>query len=196
VPSPCRLVSRELLYTALTRQRQRIVVLHQGGIAELQRYSQVGRSETARRFTNLFDAPHPVEVEGQFLEDRLIHRTARGEAVRSKSEVIIADHLAHRNIRYKYEKALTMGEITKYPDFTIEDDDAGITYFWEHCGMLADPQYREKWKAKEHWYRQNGILPFAEGGGPNGTLIVTQDEPNGGISSDGIAGVMLKAFSK
>ena len=30
LPNPCRLLSRELLYTALTRQRNRIVVLHQG----------------------------------------------------------------------------------------------------------------------------------------------------------------------
>ena len=30
VPNPCRLLSPELLYTALTRQRRRIVLLHQG----------------------------------------------------------------------------------------------------------------------------------------------------------------------
>ena len=30
LPNPCRLLSRELLYTALTRQKDRIVILHQG----------------------------------------------------------------------------------------------------------------------------------------------------------------------
>ena len=39
LPNPCRLLSRELLYTALTRQRNRIVVLHQGPRSELKRFA-------------------------------------------------------------------------------------------------------------------------------------------------------------
>ena len=35
LPNPCRLLSRELLYTALTRQKDRIVILHQGPRTEL-----------------------------------------------------------------------------------------------------------------------------------------------------------------
>src|SRR4029079_19377884 len=62
LPNPCRLVSRELLYTALTRQRNRVVILHQGPRTELRRYSSDDRSETARRLTNLFRAPLPIEV--------------------------------------------------------------------------------------------------------------------------------------
>ena len=37
--------------------------------------------------------PQIVENDGAFYEDKLIHRTARGEMVRSKSEVIIANAL-------------------------------------------------------------------------------------------------------
>jgi hypothetical protein len=29
---------------------------------------------------------------------------------------------------------------------TIEDDDAGITYYWEHCGLLHDPAYARRWE--------------------------------------------------
>jgi len=29
IPNPCRLLSRELLYTALTRQREQVVLFHQ-----------------------------------------------------------------------------------------------------------------------------------------------------------------------
>ena len=47
------LVSRELLYTALTRQRDRVVIMHQGPRTELRKYSSDDRSETARRLTNL-----------------------------------------------------------------------------------------------------------------------------------------------
>ena len=121
LPNPCRLLSRELLYTALTRQKDRIVILHQGPRTELRKYSSDDRSETARRLTNLFVAPSPVEIDGRFFEENLIHRTARGEMVRSKSEVIIADHLADKGVDYGYEQPLTIEGVTKYPDFTIED---------------------------------------------------------------------------
>jgi hypothetical protein len=57
-------------------------------------------SETARRLTNLFAHPRPVEHVGAFLEDGLIHRTSCGELVRSKSEVVIANLLHSMGISY------------------------------------------------------------------------------------------------
>ncbi|MFO1461564.1 MAG: AAA family ATPase, partial [Verrucomicrobiota bacterium] len=200
LPNPCRLLSRELLYTALTRQRNRVVVLHQGRVADLHRFSHDAFSETAKRLTNLFGKPKPVaiKVPGQavptFLEEKLIHRTMRGEAVRSKSEVIIADHLANRGLVYRYEAPLTLGGETRFPDFTVEDSDTGITYYWEHCGMFYDAGYRKRWEAKLHWYRQHQILPFEEGGGSNGSLVITTDDVAGGISSADIAAVVKKVF--
>jgi hypothetical protein len=88
IPSPCRLLSRELLYTALTRHRERIVIFHQGDLHDLRRLGAATFSETASRVTNLFIDPEPVEVDGKFLEANLIHKTRKGIAVRSKSEVI------------------------------------------------------------------------------------------------------------
>ena len=67
LPNPCHLLSRELVYTALTRQKDRIVILHQGPRTELRKYSSDDRSETARRLTNLFVAPSPVEINGRCL---------------------------------------------------------------------------------------------------------------------------------
>ena len=183
LPNPCRLLSRELLYTALTRQKNRIIILHQGPRTELRKFSSDDRSETARRLTNLFVAPLPVEIDGRFFDDYLIHRTARDEMVRSKSEVIIADHLANHDVQYIYEKPLTINGMTKYPDFTIEDMEAGVTFYWEHCGMLHVPSYRRRWEEKLGWYRSHGILPQEEGGGENGMLIITRDEANGSIDS-------------
>lgn len=183
LPNPCRLLSRELLYTALTRQKDRIVILHQGPRTELRKFSSDDRSETARRLTNLFNAPSPVVINGHFFEEYLIHRTARGEMVRSKSEVIIADHLANKDVEYGYEQPLTIDGVTKYPDFTVADMESGLTYYWEHCGMLHVPSYRRRWEEKLAWYRTHGILPREEGSGENGTLIITRDEANGSIDS-------------
>jgi hypothetical protein len=101
--------------------------------------------------------------------------------------VIIANLLHAKGIDYHYEHPLELGGVVKYPDFTIEDDDAGITYLWEHCGMLHDPAYRRRWEEKQQWYRTHGILPLEQGGGPKGTLIVTRDQPDGGIDSAGIS---------
>lgn len=184
VPNPCRLLSRELLYTALTRQTEKVVVLHQGPLAELLAYSSVGNSETAGRLTNLFDPPLPVEVQGRYLEDRLIHRTADGTLVRSKSEVIIADALASHGIAYSYESPFVGDDGTqRLPDFTIEDAATGELYLWEHLGMLSVPKYWKSWERKVQWYAENGVLPQSEGGGERGTLVVTTDDDGGGIDS-------------
>ena len=116
LPNPCRLLSRELLYTALTRQKEKVVILHQGDRSELRRYSSACWSETARRLTNLFQPPNPIEIEGRFYEANLIHRTSKDELVRSKSEVIVADRLAALNVEYSYEKKLTLNGESRYPD--------------------------------------------------------------------------------
>lgn len=194
LPNPCRLLSRELLYTALTRQKNRIVILHQGPRIELRKYSSDDRSETARRLTNLFVAPSPVLINGRFYEKYLIHRTAREEMVRSKSEVIIADHLANKGIDYRYEQPLTIEGVTKYPDFTVEDMESGLTYYWEHCGMLHVPTYRRRWEEKLAWYRTHDILPYEEGGGDRGILIITRDEANGSIDSSKITKLMAEVL--
>jgi hypothetical protein len=41
--------------------------------------------------------------------------------------------------------------------------------------MLDLPDYARKWELKKAWYAGNGILPHDQGGGPNGTLMWTDD---------------------
>jgi ATP-dependent exoDNAse (exonuclease V) alpha subunit len=188
LPNPCRLLSRELLYTALTRQRERVVILHQGDRMDLQKYTSDYYSDAARRLTNLFEEPEQVEVKDRFLESNLIHVSRDGEPKRSKSEVIIANELLSADIDFEYEAPLA-GEDggVRYPDFTIEDYAAGETYYWEHCGMLDVPEYRRRWESKKDWYRDQEILPQEEGGGERGTLLVTKDDEEGGIDSEEIS---------
>lgn len=187
VPNPCRLLSPELLYTALTRQQDRIVLLHQGPLVALKNYSQGHLSETARRLTNLFEAPSPVQIETRYLEDKLIHRTRRGEAVRSKSEVVIADLLYSLKVDYRYEQELVADDGSRrLPDFTVDDPASGLKVYWEHLGMMNIPRYAERWSQKLEWYRTQGILLESEGGGPNGTLVTSEDDPRGGIDAQAI----------
>jgi len=126
-----------------------------------------------------------------------IHKTKRGETVRSKSEVIIADALASYNINYVYEKEIIINNQKKSPDFTIQH--GALTYYWEHLGMLNKPGYRIYSEEKKEWYRSNDILPYEEGGGKNGFLIVTKDFYNndssyGSIDSQKIHQIIKEIF--
>ncbi len=194
LPKSNHMLTRELIYTALTRQTDKIVVLMQGAPADVHRLSSQEHSETVGRLTNLFASPNPVLVGDKFLEDSLIHRTARGEAVRSKSEVVIANLLHANGVGYRYEEALEVEGVVKYPDFTIEDDDTGEVYYWEHLGMLSNAGYRRRWDEKKEWFRRHGILPIEEGGGPNGTLITTRDSDDGGMDSEEIDKIARNLF--
>ena len=117
-----------MLCTALARKRQKVIVLHRGSATDLQRLSAGHYSATATRLTNMFGSPRPLVMGDIFLEDRLIHRTKRGEAVRSNSEVIIGNLLHAKGIDYHYQHSLELNGVVKYPDFTIEDDETGISY--------------------------------------------------------------------
>jgi hypothetical protein len=188
LPHPCWLLSRELLYTALTRHRDRLVILHQGPLTDFRRFGSEGHSEIARRMTNLFMEPAPREVvaagEARFLEEGLIHRTERGDLVRSKSELVIAEKLHARGIEYAYEQPLSLGQgRMRYPDFTIADHARGVIFYWEHLGLLDDPGYRARWDRKRAEYLTAGIKPWQDGGGPEGTLIETWDEPGGRLDA-------------
>jgi UvrD-like helicase C-terminal domain len=160
ISEPCRLLSRELLYTALTRQSVRVTILYQGEPGGLLRYAAPELSETAGRLTNLFSAPDLVERPGgRYLERGLIHTTSRGDVVRSKSEAIICEVLYEREIDYAYERELRFEDGSRrLPDFTIEDDDRGLTIYWEHLGMLADTEYARRWEAKRRWYAEHGVF--------------------------------------
>lgn len=182
VPEGHPMLSRELIYTALTRHQNRVVIMHQGPRTLLKDFSAPNRSETARRMTNLLlpckMREFPQSKGSLFLQEGLVYRTTKGLAVRSKSEVFIADGLAQAGIAFDYEKALILGGKTRYPDFTIEDDISGRTIYWEHLGLLARREYLRSWEVKLAWYRANGVLPANEGGGPAGTLITTTESSN------------------
>jgi hypothetical protein len=197
--NPCWLLSRELLYTALTRHQEKLVVLHQGPLAEYRRYAGAEHSEIAQRMTNLFVDPMPREVtvgaQQRFLEDGLIHRTERGDLVRSKSELVIADKLHARGVDYTYEQPLVLPNgCIRYPDFTITDHARGVIFYWEHLGLLDDPGYRVRWERKRAEYFAAGIKPYEDGGGPEGTLIETCDQPGGSLDAAEIAALIDKVI--
>ena len=86
--------------------------------------------------------------------------TERGERVRSKSEVMIADYLYRQGIPYRYEYPLYLdGFGAVYPDFTVLNVRTREEWFWEHRGMMDDPDYAEAAVKKERQYLLNGLVP-------------------------------------
>lgn len=194
IPEPCVLLSRELLYTALTRQVDKVILLYQGNPQYLFNYTGDNYSSNLQRITNLFYKPNISKHQDLLFEKNLIHCASNGKFLRSKSEVIIYELLLKNGLEPEYEYKLELNGQVKRPDFFIVDDDLGIEYYWEHLGMLNDSNYSKNWNEKLNWYKSNRILPYNEGGGENGTLIITKDNPNGSISAKEISDIIEEIF--
>lgn len=102
------------------------------------------------------------------------HITARGERVRSKSEVMIADALNNAGLPYRYECALKIMNGLKeiYPDFTILDVNSRSVLYWEHFGRMDNDSYREKAIRKIETYANEGITVG------NGLIVTFEDYRN------------------
>ena len=196
LPQGHQILSRELVYTALTRHEDRVVIMHQGPRSLLKDLAAPYRSATARRLTNLLQEckmeEFPQAKGSVFLQAGLIHRTSKGLAVRSKSEIVIADALSNAGVSFAYEKPLTLGGTTRYPDFTIDDEVSGRVIYWEHLGMLDRADYRKSWERKLKWYRSNGIIPATEGEGQNGMLVMTTESTTSGFDASAVQTAISK----
>ncbi|ORX04793.1 hypothetical protein AWC29_12860 [Mycobacterium triplex] len=95
---------------------------------------------------------------------------------------MIANYLHSAGLQYHYERPLDglsrPGRLR--PDFSFIDD-SGDVVILEHLGMLDRTNYKESWKWKRDWYRDNGYIE-----GEN--LFTTQEQQ--GLDMDSIAKVV------
>jgi hypothetical protein len=139
------------------------------------------KSDTMRRTTRMFKLligqdkkteKIDLGIKGPYRPEGLIHRTADGTAVRSKSEVIVYDVLASLGLSIEYEKELLAKDGNpknfRLPDFTIYHK--GRLWYWEHLGMLEKASYKEDWEQKQQWYRDNGFWD---------RVVTSEDHPGG-----------------
>lgn len=120
--------------------------------------------------------------------EHLLHKSLKGERLRSKSEVIIANALYMNRIPYRYECELVLGDVTMYPDFTILHPNTLEVYYWEHFGMMHQTAYRENTVQKLRLYGEYEIFPFHQ-------LITTYESESVALDSEMLQRVIDMYFS-
>ena len=93
-----------------------------------------------------------------YSSDNASYKTKKGDLVRSKSELIIADKLFDLGIPYRYEAELRLGYDVIHPDFTILDVKNRREVYLEHFGMMDDPEYVSKNMWRLNLYSDHNIL--------------------------------------
>lgn len=99
-------------------------------------------------------------VRKGFKDELPIIVTNKGIRVRSKSEKIMADYFDSIGLEFKYECPLYLepyGII--YPDFTFLSKRTRKEVYWEHEGMMDNPDYARTAVQKIELYEKNGIFP-------------------------------------
>lgn len=120
--------------------------------------------------------------------------TQNGEKVRSKSELIIADRLKSYGITYYYETPIRMFDQETgtpylcYPDFLVMNSRTGKKYYWEHLGMLDNPEYVSKCLKKLENYAEIGLFL-----GEN--IILTAESSLYGLSTEYVD-TLIKLYLK
>lgn len=161
LPEKKVLISKELIYTALTRQLDKLILLIQNS-AKYHLLRAKTNSSILDRNSSIFfhyDVRTPSEGLRKRLTENHIHRTNRLdhiELVISKSEVIIANLLLATKIPYEYERILDCPDFPVKPDFTILNHKGEPILYWEHLGMLGKEDYDRKWERKRQGYEKNG----------------------------------------
>ena len=141
---------------------------HAGQTEDLIRRVYSERPQEAREYIDPVDIPdedyvriwmEQVYERKEISEDLPVYETERGERVRSKSELTIANALAKHGIPYKYECPMILKNGWKiHPDFTVLNVKKRKQLYWEHRGMMDDPSYAKHSVDRIKQYMKNGIM--------------------------------------
>ena len=115
------------------------------------------------------------------------YQTIRGEYVRSKSEIIIANLLNNKKVPYHYEYPVRLSNgVTIHPDFLCLNKRTRQEFYWEHCGKMDDLEYTVNLTKRLSDYSKCGIIP-----GKN--LILTMETGRSPLETKNVE-LMIQAF--
>jgi len=155
------MLNKELIYTALTRSKQRLFLFIYDEKENLLVKSK-NISALLIRQSSIFEKPE---------DKRLKYYPRKGEKpVRSKGEYIIHKALQRSGLKFEYEEELRLEKLSFpiHPDFVITLEDSTKIY-WEHLGMLDTRKYFIDWMKRRKDYIEHSLFDF----------VVTTDDMNG-----------------
>lgn len=160
IPQKQSLLSKELLYTALTRSKYRLFLFVQD-VEENLLLKAKHNSHLIHRNTSIFQSP--IDKKGKYSPEP-------GVTVSSKIEMIIYNALKKSGLNFKYEDPLKLDKLSYliHPDFTITLRN-GKKIYWEHLGMLDTRKYYRDWQERLKNYKEHDLADY----------LITTDDLNG-----------------
>lgn len=102
-------------------------------------------------------AKESYETNTHHYENEIFYESKKGDLVRSRAELFIADMLFSMKISYRYECKLDLNDGIIFPNFTIMHPENGEIFFLEYFGMMSNPTYAQACIRKINRYANNGI---------------------------------------
>lgn len=170
IPNKKTLLSKEMLYTALTRSKKSMALFIYGSGNEYEENYDflneiINRSDIATRRTTLMDKT----FWGYSLSPQ------EGVQVKSRAEYIIykkleefSENRTKFNFSYESPMELEGRDFEIRPDFTIQLQDGSVIY-WEHLGMLNSKKYVKDWMERKKLFLEEQKL----------NRVITTDETHG-----------------
>jgi len=180
IPRKPSLLSKELLYTALTRSTHRVYLFLEKSEETTPLEYAKRRSDILKRNTSIFIDPEDSEK---------LYEPEQGIEVSSKIEYIIYRSLMEvreagkLDFAYEQELEIKTQSYNIHPDFTIWLADA--TYYWEHLGILDVKDYYNKWQIRKEDYKENKLYEN----------LITTDDLNG-VKEEAIKKVIHDILNK
>ena len=170
LPARYGLLSKELVYTALTRTKKSITLFLQTNDEKTNNVLEIAQSRSfsaSRRTSLMLDKPfrfYDLEPEsGIFVESRV--ELFIYHILMKKRDELGVDKF---NFSYESKPIVAGKEVNIKTDFTILCNNK--TWYWEHLGLLGQRKYTWVWKnLKTNTYKEFGIWES----------IITTDETNG-----------------
>ena len=111
------------------------------------------------RYDRHIDWANASYIRSSYRPEELIETTSRGERMRSKSEVLLAEAFYKYKIPFRYEDTTETPWLGTVPDFTFQDYYNELFYL-EYCGMMDNEKYVNNLLRKRDKYEDNGIYEW------------------------------------
>jgi exodeoxyribonuclease V alpha subunit len=163
IPEKSTFITKELLYTAVTRAERKLFLLVNETLKDELPFilsTACANSVLAQRKTLLFGYKTSAFKPYSYKK-----KDGTEIEVRSKIELLIAKALDENDVEYIYEPDDFYQEFRIWPDFKLNVD--GKSYYLEHLGDMTHKPYKDSWFKKWQIYNEKLCI---------GDIIITTEE--------------------